>query len=79
MKRRVAPARSLHLRLFATETFTSGRENRGAILGGVSFRAQRGISPCAEVDRSSRRTGGVSGRKNQSAIPRCARNDNAKG
>ena len=50
-------------------------DHSGAIPERMSFRAQRGISLCAEVDRSSRRTRGVGGAKNQSEIPRCARND----
>ena len=52
--------------------------NKGAAQGGMSFRAQRGISLCGEVDRSSRWTRGLGGRKNQSEIPRCARNDNGR-
>ena len=51
------------------------REYRRAISGWMSFRAQRGISLCAEVDRSPRRSTGIGARKNQSEIPRCARND----
>ena len=54
---------------------SSQRDQGRAIPEQMSFRAQRGIWPCAEVDRCSKRTRGGGGAKNQSEIPRCARND----
>ena len=50
-------------------------DQRGAIPGQMSFRAQRGISLCAGVDRSPSQSREVGAKKNQSEIPRCARND----
>src|SRR5208337_1581149 len=41
----------------------------------LSFRAERGISLCAKADREHEAGEGVCGRKNQSEIPRSARND----
>jgi len=44
----------------------------------MSFRAERGISHCAEVSQSSRRPG-AGWKKEQTEIPRFARNDTGEG